>query len=231
MNPGKMSVQRASLLLASMLVGSSLLGAADDATTTAVSSNSTTTSPYAQSQDEEIAQLKAALAEQQKQLQSLQQTLQSQQQLIEKSPARSSPARPLRLAAHQSRQRCQPYSGPPGSGRGCRRHCRFRSRSPAPRPQAQPAVAAIPAKPDPTETPSRLYLRLGSVCIIPIGFMDLTPFWRDKNAGSSMGSNFGSVPYNNTANGNLSEMPFQHPELAARFPRRRRLERRALHRL
>jgi hypothetical protein len=38
--------------------------------------------------------------------------------------------------------------------------------------------------------------------------MDLTTVWRDKNAGSSMGSNFGSVPYNNTANGNLSEFRF-----------------------
>jgi len=38
--------------------------------------------------------------------------------------------------------------------------------------------------------------------------MDLTPVWRDKNAGSGMGSNFGSVPYNNVANGNLSEYRF-----------------------
>jgi hypothetical protein len=32
--------------------------------------------------------------------------------------------------------------------------------------------------------------------------------WRDKNAGSSMGSNFGSIPYNNAVNGNLSEFHF-----------------------
>ncbi len=49
---------------------------------------------------------------------------------------------------------------------------------------------------------------MGSVCVVPIGFMDLTPFWRDKNAASSMGSNFGSVPYNNTVAGNLSEFHF-----------------------
>ena len=54
--------------------------------------------------------------------------------------------------------------------------------------------------------------------------MDLTPFWRDKNAASSMGSNFGSVPYNNTANGNLSRIPFQLAKLAYRFPDRWRLE-------
>jgi len=38
--------------------------------------------------------------------------------------------------------------------------------------------------------------------------MDFTPFWRDKNAASSMGSNFGSIPYNNVPNGNLSELHF-----------------------
>jgi hypothetical protein len=32
--------------------------------------------------------------------------------------------------------------------------------------------------------------------------------WRDKNAGSSIGTNFGSVPYNNVANGKLSETRF-----------------------
>ena len=49
--------------------------------------------------------------------------------------------------------------------------------------------------------------------------MDLTAFWRDKNAGSSMGSNFGSVPYNNTANGNLSEFHFseQNARIGFRF--------------
>ena len=42
------------------------------------------------------------------------------------------------------------------------------------------------------------YLRLGNVCITPIGFMDLTAAWRDKNAGSGIGTNFGSIPYNNS---------------------------------
>ena len=67
--------------------------------------------------------------------------------------------------------------------------------------------AKNPCEADPDKT-IPTFLRLGSVCIVPVGFMDLTPFWRDKNAGSSMGSNFGSVPYNNVANGNLSEFHF-----------------------
>jgi hypothetical protein len=53
-----------------------------------------------------------------------------------------------------------------------------------------------------------LYLRLGSVCIVPIGFMDATFVWRDKNAASGIGSNFGSIPYNNVVNGKLSEDRF-----------------------
>jgi len=74
---------------------------------------------------------------------------------------------------------------------------------------AQPAGA--PANPceaplDTANVPP--YLRLGSVCIVPVGFMDATAVWRDKNAGSSIGSNFGSIPYNNTVNGKLSEFRF-----------------------
>jgi hypothetical protein len=52
------------------------------------------------------------------------------------------------------------------------------------------------------------YIRLGGVCITPVGFVDATFVGRDKNAASGIGSNFGSVPYNNTVNGNLSETRF-----------------------
>jgi hypothetical protein len=79
-----------------------------------------------------------------------------------------------------------------------------------PLPQAAPNAtgsAKNPCEADPERT-IPTFLRLGNVCIVPIGFMDLTPFWRDKNAASSMGSNFGSVPYNNVVNGNLSEFHF-----------------------
>jgi len=77
-------------------------------------------------------------------------------------------------------------------------------------PQPSPAPTAAsknPCEADPDKT-IPTFLRIGNVCIVPIGFMDLTPVWRDKNSGSSMGSNFGSIPYNNTANGNLNEFRF-----------------------
>jgi hypothetical protein len=49
--------------------------------------------------------------------------------------------------------------------------------------------------------------------------MDATAVFRDKNAGSSIGSNFGGVPYNNTVNGRLSEFRFspQNSRIGFRF--------------
>ncbi len=219
MNPGKMSVRRASFLLASMLVGSSLFGGTDDSTTTAVQSSTTTSAaPAAQSQNEEITRLKAALAEQQKQLQALQQMLQNQQQLIEKvTGATAAPASVASTTPTPAKATSRTNLGDIASLLPVLPVLPSPSvmpvsvALPAPNPQAgstQNAGGGNPceAPPDANQVPP--YLRLGNVCIVPVGFMDFTPFWRDKNAGSSMGSNFGSVPLNNAANGNLSETKF-----------------------
>jgi hypothetical protein len=79
---------------------------------------------------------------------------------------------------------------------------------PLPQGASSSATTGNPCEADASPGPVPAYLRFGNVCIVPIGFMDFTPFWRDKDAGSSMGSNFGSVPYNNVATGNLSEAKF-----------------------
>jgi hypothetical protein len=228
MNPSTKCGYGTRLLLASMLAGTGILAAADDANTTAVPSNTATLAVSGQTQDDEIARLKAALAEQQKQLQMLQQTLQSQQALLEKaigsqttgggnagSPSGASSGRFNGIGQVASTAPLipvaplVPIAALPAA---------------YPSPAAHPSPAAYPgplpqgasssgATGNPCESPEAngpvpAYLRLGSVCIVPIGFMDLTPFWRDKNAASSMGSNFGSVPYNNAAAGNLSEFHF-----------------------
>jgi hypothetical protein len=67
---------------------------------------------------------------------------------------------------------------------------------PAPAPQASDSASAP------------LQLRIGNVGIMPVGFMDMTLSWKDKNAGGSLGSNFGSVPYNNSPASKLSEFRF-----------------------
>ena len=170
----KMWHRRAPALITAILAGSSLLGAADN---------------------DEIANLKAALAAQQKQIEMLQES-------INRLSAATAPAQPASLGTVASLTPVVPAPAPaPASSASMAIPAIPRPQAPAPAAGGNPCEAGPDAV-----TPA--YIRLGSVCVVPIGFMDLTPFWRDKNAGSSMGSNFGSVPLNNSVNGNLSETRF-----------------------
>jgi uncharacterized coiled-coil protein SlyX len=68
-------------------------------------------------------------------------------------------------------------------------------------PAPQPAAAAT--------TPAPLQLQLGNITITPIGFLDAAGVWRSKNAGSGIGSNFGSIPFDNSVpGGKLNEFRF-----------------------
>jgi hypothetical protein len=133
----------------------------------------------------EIEKLKAKLVEQQKQIDSLAQALKDQQKLIE---AWSKPAGPASSALVAS---TTPMLATPD----------------APASAASPRFAPPVPQKEPTGS-SPLQLQVGDTTIMPVGFMDLTLSWKDKNAGGSLGSNFGSVPYNNTAASKLSELRF-----------------------
>jgi len=186
----------ASLLL---LAGAGLVAAADDATITAPSAVMTPNPPP----DDEIARLKAALAQQQQQLQMLQETLASQQALIDKAAGTASARKSgtfTGIGQVASTAPIVPVAPLPALA--------LPGPIAGPRPQAAPASSKNPCEAAPDQNAVPPYLRLGNVCIVPVGFMDLTPFWRDKNAASSMGSNFGSIPFNNAVNGNLSEFHF-----------------------
>ena len=161
----------ATLLLAAMLAGAGVLGAADGANA------------------DDIAALKAQIAAQQKQLEALQTAIANQQKLLERVTANPAPvpqpARPASLGEVTSLTPMIP---------------------PAPVNPTLP-VAASAQKEGSSTNPCANglegnavppYLRLGNVCIQPVGFMDLTFAWRDKNAGSGIGTNFGSIPYNNS---------------------------------
>ena len=221
MNPSKIFGHTTTLLLTSLLAGAGLLGAADDSTTSTAPASATVNA--GSSQSDEIARLKAALQEQEKQLQALQQTMKTQQELLEKAIATHDnsnssapsgtfnsvgqvasttpivPVAPLPIA--------RPVPSIPGIAA---------SAAPYPAPAAFPlpqgnsssSTTGNPCESSEGSGPVPAYIRLGNVCMVPIGFMDFTPFWRDKDAGSSMGSNFGSVPLNNAATGNLSETKF-----------------------
>jgi hypothetical protein len=181
MNVCMKCVSRTSLLVASLLAGTGILAAADDAgTPTATISKSST-------QSDEIARLRATMAEQQKQLQLMQETLRNQQALLEKA-----------LVAKTSTF----------TGLG-----QVASTSPVIPVAPLPAIA-LPSpvamqKEDAGRTPasdaSPLQLKVGEATITPVGFMDLTNTYRSTNAGTSLQTNFGSIPYNNTVAGRLSE--------------------------
>ena len=52
---------------------------------------------------------------------------------------------------------------------------------------------------------SPLQIKIGDATITPVGFMDITNTFRSTNAGTSLQTNFGSFPYNNTVAGRLTE--------------------------
>jgi hypothetical protein len=147
--------------------------------------------------------LKAQLAEQQKQIDQLKLALADQMKLIEKA-TKAAPLQPGQdtLALPREKALGDVASNTPI----------IPSIAPAAKPAlnaAQPASSsANPCDGPPDTNAVPPYLRFGSVCITPIGFVDATFVWRDKDAASGIGSNFGSVPYNNVVNGNLSEARF-----------------------
>jgi hypothetical protein len=140
----------------------------------------------------ELRRLKIQLDEQRKQIEQLLATLEAQSKLLEKIGAtadateHNTPRSPGLIAS------TAPMLAPA---------------SPTPVPATSPAynspqaAAAAPAG-------SPLQLKIGDTTIMPVGFMDLTADWKDKNAGGSLGSNFGSIPYNSAATSKLSEFRF-----------------------
>jgi hypothetical protein len=67
-----------------------------------------------------------------------------------------------------------------------------------------PAPAAKGAQLSETKS-SPLQIRIGDATITPVGFMDFASVYRSTGTGNGIGTNFGSVPFANTASGHLSE--------------------------
>ncbi|HEX7363442.1 MAG TPA: hypothetical protein VF283_23370 [Bryobacteraceae bacterium] len=60
----------------------------------------------------------------------------------------------------------------------------------------------------PQHKPSPLSISIGNTTFKPFGFIDATIFGRSSNVGSGIGTNFGSIPFNNSVAGHLSENSF-----------------------
>ena len=229
-----------------MLVGIEPFGAADDTTTTAVSSSSTTNAVVAaQSQDEEIARLKAALAEQQKQLQALQQVLQGQQQLIDKVMGAAGTGASAAGTAAATSQRpnprsnvAEPDSGDPGPGAASGSMPR-RGQLPIANPATLAAgcdqAEAIRAKRDriPAAMP------FPRICGSATSALCRSASWISRRSGATKTPRSNAwVPTSaaflittRASAGNLSEYHFSDSELAPRSARRWRLEGRPLYRI
>jgi hypothetical protein len=176
-------------LCSAILLGSSLLGQ--------------TPAPAVQSTDNDVATLKAQLAEQQKQIDALKSAIEEEKKLIEKA-SESAAARNGQDTFALPRDKAL---GDVASTTPIIPPVAPAVASAINRGQA-PAASSNPCDGPPDTNSVPPYLRLGSVCITPVGFVDATFVWRDKNAASGIGTNFGSVPYNNVATGKLSESRF-----------------------
>lgn len=60
----------------------------------------------------------------------------------------------------------------------------------------------------PPMPPSDLFFRIGNVTFTPTGWVDFTSYWRSTDVGSGLGTNFATIPYNNTVQGDASEVRF-----------------------
>ncbi len=80
-----------------------------------------------------------------------------------------------------------------------------------------PALPKAQGEESPESSP--LSFHIGRTYITPVGFMDFTSEWRSTAPGSGIGTNFGSIPFGDTTQGNLSEfrLSTQNSRIGARF--------------
>jgi hypothetical protein len=142
----------------------------------------------------ELRRLKTQLDEQRKQIEQLLATVEAQGKLLERIDAtaateHNTPRNPSLLAS------TTPMLAPPSA-----------TAAPAVGSPLPQAAAAAPAA---TAPPTPLQLQIGNVTIMPVGFLDAAGVWRSKDAGSGIGSNFGSIPFDNAVpGGKLKEFRF-----------------------
>jgi hypothetical protein len=138
---------------------------------------------YAQDKSgDDVAQLKAQLAAQQKQI----------EELTRRLDAMAKPADEGNAAA---RRTPDPATRPLVAST-----TPIFPTMPAPTP-----ITIAPSQTSNSDTSSPLQFKLGDAYFTPVGFMDMTSVTRSTNPGSGIGTNFGSIPYSNTQTGSLTE--------------------------
>src|SRR5271170_8434427 len=158
------------------------------------------TSSTSSTEAKEIQDLKLQLADQQKQIEELRMILLGQKKQIDGVAASATPA----PAAVEPAPPSVPRSLP-GNVASLAPIVPPLPAAPAPTAVVPPVASPAPAPQGAADQTSPLQLKIGDTTITPIGFMDLTNTWRSTNAGTSLQTNFGSIPYNNGVTGRLTE--------------------------
>jgi hypothetical protein len=181
---------------------------------------------------DDAAQLKQKLAEQQKQIDALKQAIEEQQKMIDalvKTAPQQATAQPVLQPSAQptAQPSAQPASAQTASNEAAAPSAPgFRrmggevasttgnlpstaSTAPAPKPYEQTPDAS--AKP--------LSFDIGVAKFTPLGFIDLTNVIRSTDVGGGIGTGFSGIPFNNTVSGHLSEsrMSLQNSRLGLRI--------------
>lgn len=144
----------------------------------------------------ELSALEARLAEQQQQIEELRKTIELQNAVLQRIAGAFS-EKALSSASKDQPPAAEVDSATPAPSAPAS----VDASSPFPSPRLPVAQAtAVPESP--------LQLKIGDSYITPMGFMDITNTFRSTNAGTSLQTNFGSIPYNNTLQGRLTEDKF-----------------------
>ena len=155
---------------------------------------------------DDIEQLKADVARQQKQILELQKTLEGQQRLIEQMLQAS--ARSITAEQVSATASLQPSKDATDAI--------------TPQPVASTTEVIKKADAAPQDKEGPLAFHLGNVYLSPAGFFDFTTYIRGRNVGSGLGTNFGGIPFSKTPAGELSEvrMSAQNSRVALRLDTR-----------
>jgi hypothetical protein len=164
--------------------------------------------PRPSTESHEIAWLRAQLAAQQAQIDQLRKELQEQRAWLQQSrvnvatSASSSPGG-SDLAAGETGQPARSAPVKPVVVANAT--------------SATPSTSQLLSDGEPKTSP--LSFGIGSTRITPVGFMDFTAVFRSKNVGSGLGTSFGTVPFEDSVNGNLWEyrLSAQNSRLGARL--------------
>lgn len=147
-----------------------------------------------------LEELKAQVAEQQRQIERLSAALEEQKRLIEKI------ANATQGESNQSNPKLEsmPFlSGSPRLGEVASAIGMIPNPALAGTAAPELAPQGTPGAASPEVSP--LSFRIGSSSVTPVGFMDFTGVFRTTNPGTGIGTNFGSIPFHNTAAGKLTE--------------------------